>query len=196
MPTTYCRHIKTNGRRCCAFAVRGEHLCYFHRSSIARHRGLRAMPHLDKPNADTSLPALDRERMKREPLLAQYFGVPTGPLLLDFPQIEDHGSIQLSLSMLLTALGQDRIDPKRATVMLYNLQVASANAAKLGRESEHVVRETTLDESGHELAPDTDPSEIIERDELLAAVEEELAEEKRQRIEDGYDEDEDEEYED
>jgi hypothetical protein len=196
MSTPYCRHIKTNGRRCCAFAVRDEQLCYFHRASNKRHRGLRAMPHLDNPETVIHPLALDRERMQREPMLAQYFGVPTGPLLLDFPQIEDRESIQLALSMLLTALGQDRIDPKRATVMLYNLQVASTNAAKLSRESEHMVRETTLDESGNELAPDTDPSEIAEREELLAAIDEELAEEKRQRIEDGYDEDDEEEYED
>jgi hypothetical protein len=186
MATTYCRHIKTNGRRCCAFAVSGKTLCYFHGASNARHRPLRAIPE----GIDTVIHplALDRERMQREPALAQYFGVPTGPLLLDFPQIEDRESIQLSLSMLLTALGQDRLDPKRATVMLYGLQVASSNAAKLSGESAHVVRETTLDEAGNELAPDEDPSEIAERAQFLADFEEE-----QKHLEEDEEEDEEEE---
>jgi hypothetical protein len=135
--------------------------------------------------------ALDRERMKREPALAQYFGIPTGPLLLDFPQIEDRESIQLSLSMLLAALGQDRLDPKRATVMLYGLQVASSNAAKLSGDSAHVVSETTLDEAGNELAPDEDPAEIAERAQFLADFEEE-----QQLLEEDEEEDDDEEEED
>jgi hypothetical protein len=191
MATSYCRHVKANGRRCCAFAVRGEALCYFHRSSNARHRSLRAMPHLDHVDTVVHPMALDRERMQREPIIAEYYGMPTGPLLLEFPQIEDRESIQLSLSMLLTALGQDRIDAKRASVMLYNLQVASSNAAKLGRESRHMVCETTLGENGVEIAPDVDPSEIVERDELLEAIDQEFAEEERRRIEDGDDDDDD-----
>jgi hypothetical protein len=164
MSTPYCRHIRTNGRRCCSFAVRGASLCYFHRSVNVRMRAL-------NPPADTTPtiihPLNTDEHRQRNPLLAEYFaGVAPNPapLVLDFPPLEDRESIQVALSMLIGALGQNRLDPKLATTMLYGLQVASANAIKLDIQptANQTVRSTVLDPTGAELAPDEDPQEIVE----------------------------------
>jgi hypothetical protein len=168
MSTPYCRHIHTSGRQCKVFAVRGQSVCYHHHASRLRHKNL------GRPDASAVIKThnLDIAQLDSNPLVAEYYGLVKGPFLLDFPPIEDRDSIQLALSMMLTALGQDRLDPKRASVMLYNLQIASANASKLNTNSEYAVRDTVLDESGNELAPDEDPEEIIERDNFLAGLEE------------------------
>jgi hypothetical protein len=166
MPTTYCRHIRTNGRRCCSPALRTSAFCYYHGHSIERHRGLKA------PAATDAMPAIIHplntdEHRQRNPILAEYFaGVAPqpAPLMLAFPPLEDRESIQIALSMLICALGQNRLDPKLATTMLYGLQVASANAVKLDLQpsANQVVRSTVIDPTGAELAPDEDPQEIIE----------------------------------
>jgi hypothetical protein len=171
MSTPYCRHIRTNGRRCCSFAVRHESLCYFHRSINARMR------QLNPPPAAGAMPTIihplnTTEHRQREPILAEYFaGVAPqpAPLALNFPVLEDRESIQVALSMLISALGQNRLDPKLATTMLYGLQVASANAVKLDIQptANEVVRSTVIDSTGAELAPDEDPREIIEFNEWL-----------------------------
>ena len=171
MSTSYCRHIRTNGRRCCSFAVRGTSLCYFHRSVNARMRQLNPPPAADA--MPTIIHPLNTdEHRQRNPIVAEYFAevAPNpAPLVLDFPVLEDRESIQVALSMLISALGQNRLDPKLATTMLYGLQVASSNALKLNIEpgSSKTVRSTILDSTGAELAPDEDPQEIIEFNEWL-----------------------------
>ncbi|HZL27178.1 MAG TPA: hypothetical protein VFC39_11685 [Acidobacteriaceae bacterium] len=169
MPTTYCRHIRTNGRRCCSPALRTSAFCYYHGHSIERHRVLNppadAMPTVIHPLNTT-------ENRQREPILAECLsGVApqAAPLVLDFPPLEDRESIQVALSMLISALGQHRLDPKLATTMLYGLQVASSNAVNLNIQpsANQVVRSTVLDPTGQELAPDEDPQEIIEFNEWL-----------------------------
>jgi hypothetical protein len=181
MPTSYCRHIRVNGRRCSSPALRTSAFCYYHGHSIERHRGLNAraavgaLPTIIHPlNTD--------EHRQRNPLLAEYFaGVAPNPapLVLDFPPLEDRESIQVALSMLISALGQNRLDPKLATTMLYGLQVASSNALKLDLEpgSNKVVRTTVIDSTGAELAPDEDPQEIIEFNEWLENYDEDEVEE-------------------
>jgi len=189
MSTPYCRHIRTNGRRCTAFAMRNGTECYFHSSMNTRHRAL-------NPRADATPTVIhplnvDAGLLQREPLLAQYYGIPTGPLALDFPQLEDRESIQVSLSMVLAALGQNRLDSKRAAVMLYNLQVASSNVARLEHDHDHVVTETVRDDAGNELAPDVDPEEIVKRDQFLAELEQreqEQYERWREQLDDDDDE--------
>ena len=95
---------------------------------------------------------------QRDPVLA----VPDPPPL-DLPPLEDRHSIQLALSMLITALAQDRIDPKRAALLFYGLQVASSNAHLLNpapKRAPGKVSKTILDEStGNLIAPDEDPED-------------------------------------
>ena len=70
---------------------------------------------------------------------------------------------QVALSMLLSALAHNRIDNKSAGLLLYGLQVASANAKTLGQQSDApTVSETILDDTGQELALDEDPAEIAQ----------------------------------
>jgi hypothetical protein len=188
MPTIYCRHVRTNGRRCCSPALGTSAFCYYHGHSIARHRGLNPPP---DPDAMPTIihPLNTTENRQRDPILAEYFaGVSPmpGPLDIDFPELEDRESIQVALSMLISALGRNRLDPKRATAMLYGLQVASANAVKLNTEpgANHVVRSTVLDTTGHELAPDEDPQEVTEFNEWLTQYEAEHPEDDEDEEED------------
>ena len=174
MSTPYCRHVRTNGRRCCAFALRGQSFCFYHRTLNALHR----------PNLPTAAPTetiihplnLAPGHLQREPLVAEYFTPPRQPLQFDFPALDDRESIQLALSMLLTAMADNAIEPKRANTLLYGLQVASANARNLTLtpSEDRVVRDTILDDDGHELALDEDPEQITERAQRLADLETEL----------------------
>ena len=169
MSTPYCRHIRTNGRRCCSFAVRGESLCYFHRSVNARMRQLNPPPNTLSP---IDHPLNTTEHRQRDPILDEYYSgyaPQPGPLALDFPALEDGESIQVALSMLISALGQNRFDQDRARTILYGLQVASANAHKLNIEplANQIVRSTVIDSTGAELAPDEDPHEITEFNQWL-----------------------------
>jgi hypothetical protein len=168
MNSPYCRHIRTTGRRCASFAMRGQSFCYPHRKSNERHRTLL------RPDASAIIKShnLDIDQLNQNPLVAEYYGIVKGPLLLDFPALEDRESIQLSISMLITALGQDRLDAKRATTMLYGLQIASANAGNFKPSSEHIITNTVIDEAGNEIAPDEDPAQVIERNKLLDALDE------------------------
>jgi len=183
MPTAYCRHIRTNGRRCCSPALRTSAFCYYHGNSIARHRGLNPpadlMPTVIHPlNTD--------DNRQRNPILAEYFaGVAPNPapFTLNFPALEDRESIQVALSMLIGALGQNRLDSKQAGMMFYGLQVASNNARKLDLEpvANQVVRSTVTDTSGAEIAPDEDPQEITEFNEWLAEYEDDEDDEEEEK---------------
>ena len=160
MPTQFCRHIRTNGLRCRAFALKDKPFCYPHEKANAHHRNL-------KPEPDRSIVIHkqhdDPDFLRKNPLVADYYDLKPKALHLEFPPLEDRHSIQVALSMLLTALAQDRIDAKRAGPLLYGLQVASANAKTLTSSSDaNSIREVTVDESGRELAPDEDPDEEID----------------------------------
>jgi hypothetical protein len=114
-----------------------------------------------------------QEHMQRNPLVAEYYRPVKGPLLLDLPPLEDRESIQVALSMLITAMAQNRIEPKRASGMIYALQVASNNAHALNHSPSRslIVRETVLDEHGQQIAPDVDPESEIELQNFLNSIE-------------------------
>jgi hypothetical protein len=152
MPTEYCRHIRLNGTRCRSYALHGQPRCFWHNSLQQRHLALAAPP--------SEIPAeyADPEYLATHPLTASYFA--QRPLELNLPEIEDRSSIQLALSMLLNALARNLIDPKRATPLIYGLQVASSNVRDF--QETYVVRSSSIDEHGQPLAPDEDPQEIIE----------------------------------
>lgn len=165
MPTEYCRHIKANGVRCGSPALRGKPRCYFHDRTTTQRR--LAEQHRRDALAITHHPLHPGpEGAQREPILAERFQ--PSPLELDFPTLEDRPSIQLALSMLLGALGRNELDPRRAGMMLYGLQVASSNAKLFTATNKDTVRETVLDENGTEIAPDEDPEEQDEPEEWTA----------------------------
>lgn len=76
--------------------------------------------------------------------------VETAPL--DLPPVEDTASIQLALIDVLQALAANQLDTKRAGLLLYGLQVASSNAAKM-HISFDGVRSVTYTDDGTPLAP-------------------------------------------
>jgi hypothetical protein len=97
---------------------------------------------------------------QRNPILAE----PTEPRFqLDLPPLEDRHSIQVALSMVITALTEARIDPKLAALLFYGLQVASTNAHKLNpipKRDLGKVSLTVLDEANGDLiAPEGDPED-------------------------------------
>ena len=119
MPTQYCRHVRTNGLRCHAFALRDKPFCYPHEKANAHHRNL-APPARDPSIVIHNPLHNDPDYLRRDPIVADYYGLIPN-IKLDFPPLEDRQSIQVALSMLLTALAQDRIDAKRAAPLLYGL---------------------------------------------------------------------------
>jgi hypothetical protein len=162
MATQFCRHIRINGERCGSPALRSETFCYYHVEQGRRHR--RPTPHTPEhlTAAPTTLhPMTLQDGLQRDPQPA----APPAPLQLDFPPLEDRHSIQLALSVLINALAQDRIDPKRAALIFYGLQIASSNARTLDSATVPArptpkVRSTVLDEaSGTQIAPDEDPED-------------------------------------
>lgn len=105
MPTPLCRHVRTNGIRCGSPSLSGDQWCYFHNRLHQRHSRFR----YTEVTRDYLIPGRDLE------LLA----------------LEDPESIQLALSMVINALATGALDSKRASTLLYGLQLASANAARL-----------------------------------------------------------------
>ncbi len=58
----------------------------------------------------------------------------TGPRVNVFPLLEDGNAIQLELGEIIRALVDERIDTKRAALVLYALQIASHNLARVDFE--------------------------------------------------------------
>jgi hypothetical protein len=154
MPTKFCRHIKANGERCGSLALINQPFCYYHVELERRHRRC-------STRRDTTLTVLHpmtlQDGSQRDPTFAEQLPQ------LNLPQLEDRHSIQIALSMIITALAEDRIDPKRAALLFYGLQVASLNALKLNpvpKRDLGKVSKTVLDESnGNLIAPDEEPED-------------------------------------
>jgi hypothetical protein len=174
VPTTICRHIRANGVRCKSAALRGEPLCYYHHRDHLRYPN-RSRPALapEDNSIDTILHPLNtdsdgsqrdplRVDLRSNPLIQEYFSPPHlgggggGGVTLDFPPLEDRDSIQIAISMVISALGQGLIETRRAGMMLYALQVASANAKTLTHDADSVT-DVVPAPDGRDLAPDEDP---------------------------------------
>jgi hypothetical protein len=191
MSTVICRHIHINGARCGSPALGGRTLCYHHMKVADCHRSI-------NPPSDGietilhPIPIEHQDLARRDPVLAAYYGVkPTGPLLLDLPPLEDRESIQIALSMLVTAMAQNRIDAKRASGIVYALQVASNNAHMLRNKPSRseIVVETVLDEDGKQIAPDVDPESELALQEFVNSAENKEDEEDDEDEEDEEDDD-------
>jgi hypothetical protein len=185
MPTIYCRHIRPSGRRCQTPALRGKPLCFHHATTTAHHRALH--PSDDGTRNILTISNAELDRIRREPMVAECYVNARGPVVLEFPPLEDANSVQLALSMVLTVLGQNRIEPRRAAAMLYNLQIASGNARNVTHSDVAVVRDFIQDDSGNLLSPDEDPEEVVDARLFL----EELAQRRKDNDEE---EDEDDDY--
>jgi hypothetical protein len=92
-----CNHLKEDGVYCSSPALHNHNFCYFHLN--VRVRRLQ----------------MARTRMRGE------------SCRLQLPVLEDMHAVQIALTQVLDALADDRIDPKRAGLMLYALQQAATN---------------------------------------------------------------------
>ena len=184
MATIYCRHIRPSGRRCQVLAVRSRAFCLYHETANARLRALHPPP--DGTHNIAVLP--DCDKIRREPILQEYFANTRSPIELAFPPIEDPESIQLSLSMVLTALGQNRIDPRRAAAILYNLQIAVSTFRHVPPNPKPVVTDPVLDPAGNLIAPDQDPEDVLQLQDFLTTYDQERAANHQALLDEGYDE--------
>ena len=183
MSTTYCRHIRPSGRRCQTAALQGRPLCYHHANTRAHLRALQPLQD-GTSNITRELTSGQLAEIQREPLMADYYSNTRGPVILDFPPLEDANAVQLALSMILTLLGHDRLDPRRAASMLYNLQIAAGNVRSVTHDETHAVRDLVQDEAGNLLAPDEDPEEVRDSKQFFQDFDEREKEINKDRDED------------
>ena len=145
-----CRHIKTNGRRCQSPALTGGVLCYFH-SNL--HHAHRRPPVVEALSSGWQESAVEAEGDPEGDAFALARVYPRQDEI-QFPPLEDAESIQVSISLLVAALARNRIDSKRAAVLLYGLQLASSNARSIIIEpaTASIVRTLARTKSGIDLA--------------------------------------------
>ncbi|MGA2371094.1 MAG: hypothetical protein ACLP3R_15745 [Candidatus Korobacteraceae bacterium] len=101
-----CDHVMTNGEFCRAVALRGRKYCFFHLIHIGR-----------------------RLRAERVHELAMAIQCDSSAMAMELPLLEDANAIQLALSQVIDDVMHSRLDNKRAGLVLYALQTASANLA-------------------------------------------------------------------
>lgn len=149
-----CRHIRPSGGTCNSPALKGSYWCYYHgrlhQRQTIRHSHRRAdgrfVP-LPPPEAATETLDHGSIPVEAHPERAEAAAVP-----LDLPPVEDAASIQLALIDILQALAGNQLDPKRAGLLLYGLQVASANIKSV-RIPTDAVRSVSHTADGTPLAP-------------------------------------------
>ena len=108
MPYRLCRHIKTNGLQCHSPALDHGQWCYFHHRLHGRHEKYRPT-----------------EATRGYLIPGQH---------IELTALEDRESVQVALSVVINALATGNLDIKRATALLYGLQLASNNARGLRTE--------------------------------------------------------------
>jgi hypothetical protein len=168
-----CRHVLASGGTCDSPALAKSAWCYFHtrlhyrqgerqaaRHSLRRADGrFAALPAPDGssiqtidygpyPVGDPRVPHPERSEGWDKTEAGPWENTP-----LELPPVEDTVSIQLALIDVLQALAANQLDTKRAGLLLYGLQVASANVQKMHRPISDVVRSVTYTEEGTPLAP-------------------------------------------
>ena len=128
MQLSLCRHIKTNGTRCQSPSLTDGLWCYFHHRLHQRHNNFRPTP------------------------ATRGYLIPGQHIELS--TLEDRESVQVALSVVINALATGQLDIKRATALLYGLQLASNNAAGLQTKpfAPDVVRSVEPSPEGLDLA--------------------------------------------
>jgi len=146
-----CDHVKANGEFCGSPALRGRNYCYFHLTHIGRRlRAQRAQAKAGKPTPESNI------------------------VELQLPPLEDANSIQVALMQVIDALLHNRLDSKRAGLVLYALQTAAHNLSSgvdLQQNAEASVAGSYDDFEEDFQLGDTAPE--LKRDESAEAEEEE-----------------------
>lgn len=130
-----CRHIKTNGLQCQAPSLTEGQWCYFHTRLHGRHSTYRTTP-------ATRGYLIPGQHIELSPL-------------------EDRESVQVALSLVINALATGQLETRRATALLYGLQLASSNSANLNLKpyAPNIVRTVESTPEGLDLA---EPGTILE----------------------------------
>ncbi len=130
-----CRHIKTNGLQCKGAALAGGIWCYFHHRLHQRHSAFR-------PTQATRGYLIPGQH-------------------IELTALEDRESVQVALSVVINALATGQLEIKRATALLYGLQLASNNARGLHTEpyATNTVRAIEPSPDGLDLAQ---PGAVVE----------------------------------
>ena len=124
-----CRHIKSDGCKCKSPALREKPYCYFH---MRLHRTMHAAK-------------------------AQSAAAPgaASDATIEVPAIEDRSAVRFALTQVLQGLGAKRLEPRRASQLLYGLQIAAQLVERnYGILPSDYVQSLTADEEGDELAPE------------------------------------------
>ena len=148
-----CRHILTDGRRCGSPSLRKEHFCYYH------HKIRRPVP--------------IRELEARRGMQGVF----------ELPNPEDRSAIQHAIGQVLQRIAANELDPRRAGLLLYGLQIASLNLLKNDQKviPEAYVEAVEVDPEFGELAPQTEFTENHGRKGSVAKLLEKLKNERDQR---------------
>ena len=102
-----CRHIHASGQRCGSPAIRGRNFCYYHGT------------------ARIGFPASERKHSSD-----------SSRTWFTFQHIDTRADIQLALFDVLSRLASNDLDTKRAGLLLYGLQIASANLPRARQEDQ------------------------------------------------------------
>lgn len=95
-----CEHVKSNGVRCGSPALRDQIYCYFHH--IWRNHQNDRQPFYPDPNG----------------------------MLWNLPLLEDADDIQMAIQLVLNSVLCNKLELKRASILLYGLQTAAANVRR------------------------------------------------------------------
>jgi hypothetical protein len=146
-----CRHVRPGGSICSSPSIKGSYWCYFH-SRLHERQTVRHTLRLADGRFAPQCEAVDYGTY---PVRSAAEGVhgeaAVSSASLDLPPIEDAASIQLALIDILQALAANQLDPKRAGLLLYGLQVASVNVKNTLSHGD--LRTVTHTEDGTPLAP-------------------------------------------
>ena len=133
----FCHHIKVDGRPCDSPALQGDYFCYFPSRLHKRHAKLRKTA------------AIATKSTEKGEKSAENASAPE----LHLPTIEDVNSLHVALTLVTQALALGRIEPPRARVLLYSLQLISANIGRTHFSPGKIVLDVVRTKSGVDLTP-------------------------------------------
>jgi hypothetical protein len=134
-----CRHIFTDGRRCGSPALKEQNFCYYHYAYRT--------------------PILAHQRRRRRA---------SGFDLTNFDGLDNPTAVQLSLTEVLARIAANTIDPKRAGLLIYGLQVASNNLRRAdlsgtARVPDNIIEDPTYGQIASLEPGRTEPETYISR---------------------------------
>ncbi len=155
-----CQHTMTSGLRCKSPALRTDDFCYFHTAFRRQQRELAAEAQRPTefiaPNFNSRGDFIGMAPVKPRDI-EMTRGVIRKPLDVDLGLLEDTASIQLAISNVLAALAHGRLETRRASVLLYGLQLASNNCRQTVSQLDPM-KSGIYDPTGEGEGPSTQPA--------------------------------------